>query len=87
MKYYCVITYTCYCGEHTYHYLAIPDNEDIEDDKYQDKIADWVNDNASEWWDEQSEEEYDSYDDYLAECGYDVEEISEADYLADCEKE
>ena len=87
MKYYLITTYTCYCGENAYYHLAVPEGEDIEDDKYQDKIADWVNDNASEWWDDQSEEEYDSYDDYLAECGYDIEEISEADYLADCDKE
>ena len=83
MKYYLITTYTCYCGEHAYYGLAIPEGEDIEDDKYQDKIADWVNDNAHEWWDEQSEEEFDDdYDEYLVNCGYDVKEISEEDYLA-----
>ena len=32
MKYYCVTTYTCYCGEHFYHYVAIPEGESIETD-------------------------------------------------------
>ena len=87
MKYYLVITYTCYCGEHFYHYVAIPEGESPEDAKWADLFYGWVVDDAAEWWDDQSEEEYDSYDDYLCECGYDVEEISEAEYLADCGKE
>ena len=87
MKYYLITTYTCYCGEHFYHYIAIPEGESIEDEKWTELFYGWVADDAAEWWDDQSEEEYDSYDDYLAECGYDVEEISEAEYLADCGKE
>ena len=86
MKYYLVTTYTCYCGEHFYHYVAIPENESISDEKWADLFYDWVADDAAEWWDDQSEEKYDSYDDYLCECGYDVEEISEAEYLAECGK-
>lgn len=87
MKYYCVTTYTCYCGEHFYHYVAIPEGESISDEKWADLFYGWVADDAAEWWDDQSEEEYDSYDDYLCECGYDIEEISETEYLADCGKE
>lgn len=87
MKYYLVITYTCYCGEYFYHYVAIPEGESPSDEKWADLFYGWVSDDAAEWWDEQSEEEYDSYDDYLCECGYDVEEITEAEYLADCGKE
>ena len=87
MKYYCVKTYTCYYGEHFYHYVAIPEGESPEDAKWADLFYGWVADDAFEWWDDQSEAEYDCYDDYLAKCGYDVEEISEAEYLADCEKE
>lgn len=86
MRYYLVITYTCYCGEHFYHYVAIPGDESPEDAKWADLFYGWVADDAAEWWDDQSEEEYDSYDDYLAECGYDVEEISEVEYLEDCGK-
>lgn len=88
MKYYMITTYTCYCGEHMYHYMAIPDCDSIEDDKYMDRIYDMVNEDANDWWDEQSAEEFDDdYDAYLAECGYDIEEISEEEYLADCGKE
>lgn len=87
MKYYLITTYTCYCGEHFYHYVAIPEGESPEDAKWADLFYEWVCDDAAEWWDDQSEEEYDSYDDYLAECGYDVEEISEAEYFTDCGKE
>ena len=87
MKYYLITTYTCYCGEHFYHYVAIPEGESPSDEKWTDLFYGWVADDAAEWWDDQSEEEYDSYDDYLSECGYDVEEISEEEYLADCGKE
>ena len=87
MKYYLVTTYTCYCGEHFYHYVAIPEDESPEDAEWADLFYGWVADDAAEWWDDQSEEEYDSYDDYLCECGYDVEEISKEEYLADCGKE
>ena len=87
MKYYLITTYTCYCGEHFYHYVAIPEGESPSDEKWADLFYGWVADDASEWWDDQSEEEYDSYDDYLCECGYDVEEISEEEYRRDCGKE
>ena len=88
MKYYLITTYTCYCGEHFYHYVAIPEGESPEDAKWADKFYGWVCDDAAEWWDDQSEEDYeDNYDDYLAECGYDVEEITEEEYRRDCGKE
>lgn len=88
MKYYLIETYTCYCGERFYHYLAIPEDRRIEEDEYLDIILGWVADDAAEWWDDQSEEEFDGdYDAYLSDCGYDIEEISEAEYLADCGKE
>lgn len=86
MKYYLITTYTGYCGENFYHYVAIPEGESPEDIKWIDLFYEWVADDAFEWWDDQSEEEYDCYDDYLADCGYDIKEISEAEYLADCEK-
>ena len=86
MKYYLITTYTCYCGEHMYHYMAVPEGHSIEEDEFMEIIFDWVAEDAYEWWDDQSEEEFDSYDDYLAECGYDVEEVSEEKYLAYCGK-
>lgn len=81
MKYYLITTYTCYVGEHVCHCVAIPEFESIEDSKWITLFDEWVAEDANDWWDEQSEEEHDSYDDYLAECGYEVEEISEAEYL------
>lgn len=88
MKYYLITTYTCYCGEHMYHYMAIPDCDSIEDDKYIDRICDMVNEDAYDWWDGQSEEEFEGdYDAYLAECGYDIEEISEEEYRQDSGEE
>lgn len=86
MKYYLITTYTCYCGEHMYHYMAVPEDRSIEEDEFMEIIFGWVAEDAYEWWDDQSEEEFDSYDDYLAECGYDVEEVSEEEYLAYCGK-
>ena len=38
MKYYLITTYTCYCGEHFYHYLAIPEGRSIKEDEYMDQI-------------------------------------------------
>ena len=87
MRYYFITTYTGYYGEHSYRYVAIPEDESPYDEKWADLFCGWVADNAAEWWDDQSEEEYDSYDDYLCECGYDIEEISEAEYFADCGEE
>ena len=87
MKYYLITTYTCYCGEQMYHYLAVPEGESIESNKYMDRIYDMVAEDALEWWDDQSEEEFEGdYDTYLGECGYDIEEISEEEYRRDCGK-
>ena len=57
MKYYLVTTYPCYCGEHFYHYVAIPEGESPCDEKWADLFYGWVCDDAAEWWDDQSEEE------------------------------
>ena len=84
MKFYLITTYTCYCGEHFYHYVAIPEGQSVNDEKWIDRFCYWVNDDAAEWWDEQSEEEYDGdYEAYLSECGYDIEEISAEEYYRD----
>lgn len=47
MKYYLVTTYTCYCGEHFYHYVAIPEDESISDEKWADLFYGWVCDDAA----------------------------------------
>lgn len=83
MKYYLITTYTCYCGEHMYHYMAVPEDRSIEEDEFMEQIYGMVNEDAYDWWDDQSEEEFESdYDAYLGECGYDIEEVSEEEYLA-----
>ena len=88
MKYYMITTYTCYCGEDMYHYMAIPEGRSIEEDEFMEIIFGWLAEDAYEWWDDQSAEEFDDdYDAYLGECGYDIEEISEEEYLADYIKE
>ena len=81
MKYYLVTAYTPYCGEHTDEYLAIPDNESWEDDKWIDVIMDIVFTNANEWWDDDSSDDYDGdFDAYIGECGYDIQEVSKEEY-------
>lgn len=88
MKYYLIIPYTCYGGEHSYHYVAIPENESLEDEKWIELFQEWVWENATEWWNDEVEETFEGdFEAYLAECGYDIEEISEEEYLANCEKE
>ena len=87
MKYYCVTTYTCYCGEHFYHYVAIPEGESPYDAKWADLFFSWVCDDAFEWWDDQSREEYeDDYDEYFGGCGSNIVEITEAEFLRECGK-
>ena len=80
MRYYRVETYTPYVGEHTDHYVMLADGADIESEEYTCLFDDWAADNATEWWDEGCEEDYDCYEDYLAECGYTVYEITEEEY-------
>ena len=48
MKYYLITTYTCYCGEHFYHYIAIPEGESPCDEKWADLFYGWVADDAAE---------------------------------------
>ena len=81
MKYYRITTYTTYCGEEIDHYMAVPDDESIEDSRHLDRLAELLTEDAMEWWDDYSREDYeDDYEAYLGDCGYDVEEISETEY-------
>ena len=78
MKYYLITTHTFYWGEHMYHYMAVPGSRSIEENESMEIIFDWIAEDAYEWWDDQSEEEFKgNYDTYLADYGYDIEEISE----------
>jgi len=52
MKYYLITTYTCYCGEHMYHYMAVPEDRSIEEDEFMEQIYSMVAEDAYEWWDD-----------------------------------
>lgn len=79
MRYYEVESYTPYCGEYRFDYLAVPDDYDFHRvELWADAMCD---ENAEEWWDEDTAESYNhEYDDYRAECGWDLREISEEEY-------
>ena len=75
IKFYHIQTYTCYYGETMDHFFKGTE-KDME--QYAESC---VEDDAMEWWDEQSEEDfYGEYDAYLAECGYNLWEITEEEY-------
>jgi len=83
MKYYRVIAYTPYCGEHMTDYIATDDEQKLQEFK-----QNLIEDNAAEWepgWADYAEEGYESeeewQEDYYAGCGATVQEISEAEYL------
>lgn len=74
-KFWEIKTYTCYCGEVLYY--GFYGTED-EAEKFGCEMSE---DAASEWWDEQSQEDFeDDYESYLSECGYTLKEISEEEY-------
>ena len=51
-KYYLVTVSTPYCGEIEHHTLAIPEDEDINDDKYLYQIDEWLCENKWRLWDD-----------------------------------
>lgn len=72
-RYFEIHTYSPYCGEENYHYVIINDTMDI------DAIAaSYTEEDAWCWCDDQAEDEYG--DDFLAECGYDLREITKEEY-------
>ena len=40
MKYYLITTHTFYCGEHIYHYMAVPGSRSIEENESMEIIFD-----------------------------------------------
>lgn len=80
MKYYEVVCFTPYCGEQAFFYLEIPDNEDIEDDKWCAEIGDFEMENAYEWYDDDAEDDYGNFGEYLLCCHNEVREITKAEY-------
>ena len=80
MKYYEVICFTPYCGEQEFFYLEIPDHEDIEDDKWCAEVDNLVMENAYEWYDDDAEDDYGNFTEYLFCCYGEVREITKIEY-------
>lgn len=72
-RYFEIHTYSPYCGEENYYYVIMNDKADF------DAIAtSYVEEDASEWYDEQAEDEYG--DVFWDECGYGLREITKEEY-------
>ena len=77
IEYYMVKAYTPYVGEEMWLAVALPDNKDIHD------IADdLVYENAFGWYDE-NYSDYETFEDYFDDCGYDLDIITEAEFIAE----
>ena len=86
MKFYLIITHTCYCGEESYYYVKVNADDkvmDIDYDTTLEEYADYlVYENADEWWDDEAELDFDGdFSSYVGEAYFDIEEISEEEYL------
>lgn len=77
-KYYRITVSTPYCGEWAIHYLRIPVDKNIDD--YMALIDDLTAENASEWYDEDLDPDW---DDYLMECNAEIIEIPFEEYIAE----
>ena len=86
MKFYLIITHTCYCGEESYYYVKVNADSKVIDvgwditlEEYAEYLAE---ENANEWWDDEAELDFDGdFPIYLAEAYSDIEEIDEEEYL------
>lgn len=79
MKYYEAHTYTCFVGEEYWHYICVPDNYDFHKiELWADEMLDY---DAEDWYDDETAENYDDdYANYRADCGWDLREITKAEY-------
>ena len=81
MKYYEIKCETPYCGEDNYYYYK----SEKEDEKaFLAFVDECLNENANEWYDEQAEEDYPEWEDYIAACNYVVKEITKEEYEDEC---
>ena len=81
MKYYEIHCETPYCGEDNYYYYK----SEKEDEKaFLAFVDECLNENANEWYDEQAEEDYPEWADYIAACDYRVKEITKEEYEDEC---
>jgi hypothetical protein len=78
-KYYCIECHTPYCGEDNDYYFTC--SYDPNSNEFAEIIDDFVATNATEWWDEDTEENYDSFCDYFADCYFSLWEITKEEYV------
>ena len=86
MKFYLIITHTCYYGEESYYYVKVNADGKVMDIGYDTTLEDYADylayENAYEWWDDETELDFDGdFPIYLAEAYSDIEEIDEEEYL------
>ena len=81
MKYYEIKCETPYCGEDNYYYYKSIGNDEKAFLAFVDEC---LNENANEWYDEQAEEDYPEWEDYIAACNYRVREITKEEYEYEC---
>ena len=86
MKFYLIITHTCYCGEETYYYVKVDADGKVMDIGYDTTLEEYADylaeENANEWWDNEAELDFDGdFPTYVAEAYFDIEKISEEEYL------
>ena len=82
MKYYEIKCETPYCGEDNYYYYK-SEKEEWEK-SFLAFIDECLNENATEWYDEQAEEDYPEWADYIAACDYSVREITKEEFYDEC---
>ena len=86
MRFYLIITHTCYCGEESYYYVKVNADGKVMDvgwditlEEYAEYLAE---ENANKWWDDKAEFDFDGdYPAYATEAYADIEGISEEEYL------
>ena len=81
-KYYKVKVYTPYVGEETIYFIEV--EEEVEDHfgTIDEVIDEWIYENASQWWDAQSSDEYEEdFDAYMKDCGHVATEITEEEFF------
>ena len=86
MKFNLIITHTCYCGEESYYYVKVNADGKVMDIGYDTTLEEYADylaeENANEWWDNEAELDFDGdFPPYVAEAYFDIEKISEEEYL------
>ena len=86
MRFYLITTHTCYCGEESYYYVKVNTDGKVMDIGYDTTLEEYADylaeENANEWWDNEAELDFDGdFPIYVAEAYFDIEKISEEEYL------